>query len=124
MENAVERLGQDRRLIFENVANGVPIQQVMNVFRRSEKEVMDEVRFVGKKVAEYRFRRHMPPLGCDTLNELRINRAAILETLRKLGDLYLGTSLLIPNIHVGSLDDRNVVEEAEHRSGMRMLKNG
>jgi len=124
MKSAIEQVGEDRRLIFENVANGVPIQQVMSVFRKSEKEVMDEVRFVGKKVAEYRFRRHQPPLACDTLNELRINRVAILETLRKLGDTYLGTSLLIPNIHVGSLDDQSVIQEAEHRSGMRMLKDG
>jgi hypothetical protein len=124
MENAVERIGQDRRLIFENVANGVPIQQVMSVFRRSEKEVMDEVVFVGKKISEYRFRRHMPPLGCSTLTELRIHRVALLETLRKLGDIYLGTSLLIPKIHVGSLDDHHVVQEAEHRTGMRMLKDG
>lgn len=124
MRNAVERLGEDRRLIFQNVANGVPIQQVMSVFQRSEKEVMDDVVFVGKKIAEYRFRRHMPPLGCHTLNELRIHRVALLETLRKLGDAFLGTSLLIPNIHVGSLDDRHVIEEAEHRSGMRMLKDG
>jgi hypothetical protein len=121
MKSAAERLGEDRRLIFSNVANGVPIQQVMSVYRRSEKEVMDEVRFVGKKIAEYRFRRHMPPLGCDTLNEIFVHRAALLETLNKLGDVYLSTSLLIPNIHVGSLLDNEVVQEAEHRSGMRML---
>lgn len=124
MKSAAERLGEDRRLIFENVANGVPIQQVMNVFRRSEKEVMDEVQFVGKKIAEYRFRRHQPPLSYTTLNEIFINRRALLDTLRRLGDVYLSTSLLIPQVYVGSLDDPHVVQEAEHRSGMRMLKNG
>jgi hypothetical protein len=124
MKSAAERLGEDRRLIFENVANGVPIQQVMSVFRRSEKEVMDEVRFVGKKLCEYRFRRHQPPLSCTTLNEIFTNRAALLDTLRRLGDVYLSTSLLIPKIHVGSLDDNHVVQEAEHRTGMRMLRDG
>lgn len=122
MKSAAERLGEDRRLIFENVANGVPIQQVMSVFRRSEKEVMDDVRFVGKKIAEYRFRRHQPPLSCTTLNEIFINRAPLLDTLRRLGDVFLSTSLLIPNIHVGSLDDPHVVREAEHRTGMRIVK--
>ena len=123
MKSAAERLGEDRRLIFENVANGVPIQQVMSVYRRSEKELWDEVQFVGKKISEYRFRRHQPPLGCANLNEIRINRLALLDTLRRLGDVYLSTSLLIPQIHVGKMDDPHVVREAEHRSGMRMLKN-
>lgn len=123
MTNAAERIGEERRLIFVNIANGVPIQQVMSVFRRSEKEVMDEVRFVGKKIAEYRFRRHMPPLSCDTLQEISVHRAALLETLNKLGDVFLSTSLILPNIHVGSLLDTEVVKEAQHRSGMRMLKN-
>lgn len=124
MKSAAERLGEDRRLIFENVANGVPIQQIMSVYRRSEKEVMEEVRFVGKKIAEYRFRRHQPPLSCTTLNEIFINRLALLDTLRKLGDVYLSTSLLIPKVYVGSLNDPHVVREAEHRSGMRMLRDG
>lgn len=124
MKSAAERLGEDRRLIFENVANGVPIQQVMSVFRRSEKEVMDEVQFVSKKLAEYRFRRHQPPLSCDTLNDISFNRRPLLETLRRLGDVYLSTSLLIPKIHVGQMSDRDVIQEAEHRSGMRMLPNG
>ena len=122
MKTAAERLGEERRLIFENVANGVPIQQVMSVFRRSEKQVMDEVKFVAKKIAEYRFRRHAPPLGCSTLNEISFNRRPLLETLRKLGDVYLSTELIIPNIHVGQLTDPHVVQEAEHRSGMRMMK--
>lgn len=124
MKSAAERLGEDRRLIFENVANGVPIQQVMSVYRRSEKEVMDDVKFVGRKIAEYRFRRHQPPLSCDNLNEIRINRRALLDTLRRLGDVYLSTSLIIPNILVGKMDDPHVVKEAEHRSGMRILKDG
>ena len=124
MKTAAERLGEDRRLIFENVANGVPIQQVMSAFRRSEKEVMDDIAFVGKKIAEYRFRRHQPPLSCGTLREISFNRAALLDTLRRLGDVYLSTSLLIPQIHVGHMSDPHVVKEAEHRSGMRMLRDG
>lgn len=124
MKTAAERLGEERRLVFENVANGVPVQQVMNVFRRSEKELMDDIRFVGRKIAEYRFRRHQPPLSCTTFNEIFTNRAALLDTLRHLGDVYLSTSLLIPNIHVGSLDDPHVLREAEHRTGMRILKDG
>jgi hypothetical protein len=124
MKTAAERLGEQRRLIFENVANGVPVQQVMNVFQCSEKELMDDIKFVGKKISEYRFRRNQPPLSCSTFNEIFTNRLALLDTLRRLGDVYLSTSLLIPNIHVGKLEDPHVVREAEHRTGMRMLGHG
>lgn len=120
MTEALERLGEERRLIFENVANGVPIQQIMSVYRRSEDEVMREVQFVGKKVAEYRFRRHLPPLACANLNEIRWNRLALLDTVRKLGNAYLSTSLLLPRIHTGDLADPHVVREAQARGSIKV----
>jgi hypothetical protein len=120
MTQQLERLGEERRLIFENVANGVPIQQVMSVFRRSETEVMREVSFVGRKIAEYRFRRHLPPLACATLNEIRWNRLALLDTVRKLGNTYLSSSLLLPKIHTGQLTDPHVVREAQARGAVRV----
>jgi hypothetical protein len=51
-----ESLGCDRRLIFENVANGVPIETIMATFLRSRLEVQKEVEFVARKITEYRFR--------------------------------------------------------------------
>lgn len=120
MTGELERIGEERRLIFENVANGVPIQQVMSAFKRSEAEVMREVAFVGKKIAEYRFRRHLPPLPCANLTEIRWNRLALLDTVRKLGDTFLSTSLLLPTIHTGTLNDPHVVREARARGAVRM----
>lgn len=116
MLNAVERLGEDRRLIFVNVANGVPIPQVMSVFRRSQKEVDDEVRFVARKICEYRFRAKLPPLACSTLTEISWNRLALLETVSKLGSNYLGTSLILPKIYSGDLNDPHVRQEAKARA--------
>jgi hypothetical protein len=122
MQTEVERLGDERRLIFENVANGVPIQQVMSVFRRSEKEVMDEVQFVARKICEYRFRGRLPPLSCSTLKDISWNRLALLETVARLGSNFLGTSLTLPKIHTGDLNDPHVRQEARARAngGVRL----
>jgi hypothetical protein len=122
MKTEVEQLGEERRLIFENVANGVPIQQVMSAYRRSEKEVMADVEFVGKKITEYRFRKAMPPLSCSTLKDISWNRLALLDTLRGLNDAYLGTSLLIGKIHIGVLDDPHVMQEAKGRGALHLTQ--
>lgn len=116
----LERLGEERRLIFENVANGVPTEQIMAAFHRSEADVMREVAFVAKKLREYRFKRHLPPLACETVREIRINRLALLETVGKLGPRYLSSSLELPTIYVGNLADRDVRAEAQHRTGQRI----
>ena len=114
------KLGEERRLIFENVAKGVPMQQVMASFRRSEAEVMREVAFVGRKIREYRFRRRLPPLACETIKDMRWNRKALLECVAKLGPEYLSSELMIPRITVQSLDHPSVVREAGHRAGVSL----
>ncbi len=93
-------LGQQRRLVFENVCNGVPVPAIMQTFKMSQFEVEQAVAFVAKKIKEYRFRRHMPPLECDNDFDRRWNRRALLETLRKLGDTYLSSALLLPKVEV------------------------
>lgn len=120
MSKDLERLGEERRLIFENYANGVPVEQIMAAFRRSEAEVTREIEFVGKKLREYRFKRHLPPLACETLRDIRFNRRALLETVAKLGPRYLSSSLELPCIFIGDLGDRAVRGEAAHRTGQRI----
>jgi hypothetical protein len=118
--NGIEQLGEERRLIFVNVANGVPIQQVMSAFRKSEKEVMDDVRFIGRKIAEYRFRGRLPPLSCSTLHDISWHRRALLETLERLSDRFLGSQLTLPNIHVEKLDHPSITREVAARTGARL----
>jgi len=114
------KLGEERRLIFENVANGVPMEKIKAAFRRSEEEVWREVEFVGRKIREYRFRRHLPPLQCQGIKAIRWNRRALLETLRKLGPDYLSSQLVIPKIGVHEIDSPEAVRETAHRIGMRV----
>jgi hypothetical protein len=105
-------LGEQRRLVFENVAGGVPLPDIMAAFSLSQLEVEQHVAFVGKKIAEYRFKRHMPPLATNDTLSIRWNRKALLETLRKLGPKFLSSELLLPSIHVQKVTNSNELREA------------
>jgi hypothetical protein len=114
--------GEERRLIFQNIANGVPLEKVMAAFSRSQKEIWDEVEFVGRKIREYRFRRHLPPVEHKGLRAMRFNRRVLLETLDKLGPEYLSSELLIPKITVQELDSVGMVIDAGRRMGIKVTE--
>ena len=116
----LEKLGQDRRLIFENVANGVPMDQVRRAFRRSQTDVDRELRFVARKIKEARFRTYMPPLACDDVRDMRWNRFALLDTLRQVSDAFLGTDLTLPNIGVQTLDSEATLRDARDHFRAKM----
>lgn len=113
-------LGEQRRLIFENAINGVPVEDLMVAFSRSELEVNREIAFVAKKIKEYRFRRAMPPLACETDTDRRWNRRPLLDTLSKLGNVYLSTSLLIPKLAVQNVENAGHAKEAARRVHVRI----
>lgn len=114
-----QRLTEERRLIFANLANGVDKRQVMAAFHRSEAEVNREFDFVRRKLAEYRFRRLLPPLACDSAQDLRWNRRALLESLDKLGPEYLASELIIPRVTVHKVESLADAQEATRRAGAR-----
>ena len=116
----LKKKGEERRMIFQNIANGVPLEKVMATFYRSEKEVWDEVEFVGRKIREYRFRRHLPPLEHQGIRAIRLNRKALLETLARLGPEYLSSELLLPKITVQNLDNPGMLKEASVRTGIKV----
>ena len=114
--------GTSRRLIFENYANGVDIESLKATFQRSAAEIEAEIFFVARKIKEYRFRRcadgsphAAPPVACDTLIDIRFNRLALLDTLRKLGDHYLSSALLLPKVNVQKVDHPSMLLEAAQR---------
>ena len=126
--NEPHTLGSERRLIFENVANGVPIETIMATFRRSRLEVQQDVEFVAKKITEYRFRRltdgptkkgapatARPLVPCSTYADIRLHRVNLLETLSKLGDRYLSSPLLLPKVTIQKVDSPDAVREVSHR---------
>ncbi len=108
-------VGERRKLIFANVANGVEYEDIMAAFQMSRLEVDQDVQFVAKKIREYRFRRGLPPLFCDTVPDIRYNRLALLDTLKKLGPKYLSSDLVLPKISIQKLDNPGMAAEAAHR---------
>ena len=114
--------GAARRLMFVNYANGVDIEAMKVPFGRSAAEIEREIFFVAKKIKEYRFRRcadgssfAAPPVACDTLGDIRLNRLALFDTLAKLGDVYLSSALLLPKIALQKVDSVEAMREAGHR---------
>lgn len=82
-------LAADRKLIFTNLANSVPLRQVMAEFKRSEMEVMAEFEAVALRLKCYRFNRGMPFAACSTVREAEKNAAILLHSLDRLGWRYL-----------------------------------
>ena len=114
-EDDLRRLGERRKLIFQNVANGVQVEDIMAAFSASREDIDRAVAFVAKKVKEYRFRRAAPPIPCDTVADIRWNRLALLETISKLGPMWLSSELLLPKVTTQKLDHPSMLTEATER---------
>lgn len=122
MQETGTTLGEERRLIFENFANGVDIEALKATFKRSAGEIEADIAFVARKITEYRFRRcadgsryAAPPVACGTPADIRLNRLALLDTLGKLGDRYLSSPLLLPRIGVQKVDHPSMLKDAQRR---------
>lgn len=91
--------GERRKLVFANLANGVPLPHVMEAFHLSELEVMADFRFIAGKIRSYRFERIMPPIPCDTIAEARADHVELLHTLARINadkDPTFGTIHTLP----------------------------
>ena len=119
-----ERLkrGEERRLIFQNMANAVPMEQIKAAFLRSEEEVWHEVDYVSRKIREARFRTCMPPLDCMGLKAIRWNRKALLETLEQLRDEYLASDIIMPNIGVETIESASILRQAAQEVRARVTE--
>lgn len=114
-EDERRALGLSRRLVFQNVANGVPVERVMADMRLSEREVGQALRFVGRKVTEYLVLRRQPPVACEDVRAIRINRRQLLAVLVKIGDLDLSTELILAKITIQAFDHPEMIEGAARR---------
>ena len=115
-----------RRLVFENIANGVPIPQIMEALKLSELEVDNAHKFVARKIIQNRVALRQAPIDCHDLRMIRFNRRPLLAVLARIGNLDLSTDILIArfpdqskvefglNITVQALDHPEMVEGAAH----------
>lgn len=108
-------LGHRRRLVFQNMANGVPIEKIGADLRLSSTEVEQARTFVAKKITEYLVLRRQPPLPCANIKEIRWNRRALLGVLARIGDIDLSSQLILSRITVQAFDHPEMIEGAKAR---------
>jgi hypothetical protein len=115
VEEERRALGFTRRLVFQNLANGVPEEGVMAALRLSALEVAQAQRFVARKITEYLVLRRQPPIPCGDLREIRWNRKPLLAALTRIGDVDLSTDLILGRITTQALDHPEMIQGAKHR---------
>ena len=114
-EEERKAIGQQRRLAFQNLANGVPEERIRTNLRLSQLELEQAQKFVAKKIIEYLVLRRQPPIPCANLREIRWNRQSLLGVLAKIGDLDLSSELILSRITVQTLDHPEMVSGAAAR---------
>jgi hypothetical protein len=123
------RLADDRRLIFENFCNLVPVEAMAEPFARSIEEIEREILFVGRKIREYRHRRclrpnpqqgMLVPLACETLEDILLNRDLLVRTLLFIGPQTLSSELLLPNLRTHMIENADHLREAARTIRARM----
>lgn len=78
------KMAERRKLIFQNLVNGVPQEALRETFQATDKEIGGIFEYVTRKVRSYRFERGMPFVKCDTVDAARRNQALVLHTLERL----------------------------------------
>jgi len=108
-------LGQTRRLVFQNIANGVPPEQVREAMKLSDLEIDQALTFVRRKIAEHLVLRRQPPIDASDVKAMRFNRKPLLGVLARIGDLDLSSELLLARVTVQALDHPDMVDGMKHR---------
>lgn len=123
----IEQKGERRRLVFTNIANGVPLPDVMAAFKMSELEVTNDLQFVLRKIKEYRYAMTVnggskssplvaPMIAADTYADVLAFGKSMLVTLSKLGNQTLGSELfLYKPIKSQKIDHPSSMQEVNHR---------
>lgn len=114
-EDERRALGQTRRLVFQNLANGVLTEQIRQQMHLSDLEIEQATAFVCRKITEYLVLRRQPPIPCQTMSDIRWNRVALQATLARIGDIDLSTDLILSRITVQAMDHPEMIEGASRR---------
>ena len=107
--------GRTRRLVFQNIANGVPLPQIRESLRVSDLEIAQAQAFVTRKINENRALRRQPMILCSDIRDIRNNRRALLGVLSLIGDLDLSTDLILSKMMIQQIDHPEIVEGAKRR---------
>lgn len=81
----MSELATERKLIFINLVNGVPIPTVAQTFHReSERAVLDDFRFVALKIKSYMFARAMPFIPIEHPRDVVQNKSLVFDLLDRV----------------------------------------
>ena len=108
-------LGRTRRLVFQNLANGVPGEMIRQSLGLSDLEIEQAQAFVAQKITQHLIVRRQPPIPCSTMADIRWNRIDLLSVLAKIGDLDLSTGLILRKMLVQAMDHPEMIEGAKRR---------
>ena len=123
-----------RRLVFQNLAIGVPVEQIMADFQLSQLEVDHIRRHVGRKLCGHRVLDRQAPIACDNVRDIRANRRALLGVLARLGNLDLSSDLILITDKAGvvtgsfgkivtqSIDHPEMIDGANHKMSEHRAK--
>lgn len=114
-EAELRALGETRRLVFQNIANGLPHERVMADMCLSQLDVDQALRFVSRKITQYLVLRRQAPVACEGVAAIRHNRLRLLPILSRMGDLDLSTDLILSKITVQTIDHPEMIEGVSRR---------
>ena len=108
-------IGTTRRLVFQNLANGVPVEMIRTTLHLSDLEIDQARDFVAKKITQHLILRRQAPIPCTTMADIRWNRIDLLSVLAKIGDLDLSNALVLRRMLVQPMDHPEMIEGARAR---------
>lgn len=77
---------EDRKIIFQNLVNGIAPERLCVIFKCSEKEITDLFFFCIRKIKSYAFVRRLPAILVDTVAQAQNvrNRGMLIDILDKV----------------------------------------
>lgn len=84
-ENNMDKNNMDeRRLVFLNLINSVPLKNVAESFNKTELEIKASFDYIIQKIKNYCFIKDVPAICCNTIAQAKAIRHSIYPILDKV----------------------------------------
>ncbi len=75
---------EERKLIFSNLLNKVPLGNVAQAFNKTETEIQADFKYIIQKVKNYCFLNGHPAIICDSIEQAQRLRYSIFPILKSI----------------------------------------
>lgn len=72
---------EERKIIFSNILNKVPVLNIAQAFNKSENEIISDFKYIIQKIKNYCFINGHPAIYCDTIEEAQREKYSIYPIL-------------------------------------------